>query len=263
MGARVAVGDRITGRRAEPDVLIQAGAEQGAVAAEHLAAERAVRLEEHIAAADRGQHERVAAVGAEVEVHVRSAGVGAVAGPEFVAVAEALALGLEEQRAVLSDDVARTRGARVDELVDGDLHGARGSAVADPQLVIAAGCGRRERHLVVELRQISRMARTDAATTGPDVLDEHGAGSGAVTLEQFPAVAHAVGRGEQERRGRAELADVARCGAGGRVQVLDEHGARGGAVGLPELVVAAGRGGGEVERAADVGQLARVAACAT
>src|SRR5262249_51979535 len=141
------------------------------------------------------------------------AGGGAVGLPQLGAAAAVV--GREEQRAVDVPQVVRAGagGAEVDVLDEG---GAGGSPVRLPQLVAVAAVVGPEEQGAVAVRQVGREwpwrpegpVRVDAVGgVGVDVLDEGGAGGGAVRLPQLVAVAAVVGREEQRAAHVREVAD--------------------------------------------------------
>src|SRR5262249_54728483 len=141
------------------------------------------------------------------------AGGGAVALPQLDAVAAIV--GIEEQGAA---DVRQTvgvgaGGAGKDVIDQGS---AGGGAVALPQLdAVAAVVGMKEQG-VADVRQVGlevvRAGLQGTLGTGEDVVDEDGAGRGAVALPQLVAVAAVV---RHEEQGAAHVRQVARIGAGG------------------------------------------------
>src|SRR5206468_103048 len=88
---------------------------------------------------------------------------------------------------------------------------------------------------------------------GVDVLDQRGAGGGAVALPQLEAVGAVVGAEEQRAADGGQVRGEGTVGAA--VDVLEQHGAGGGAVALPQLDAVGAVAGGEEDDAADGGQV--------
>ena len=88
-----------------------------------------------------------------------------------------------------------------------------------------------------------------------DVLDQDGAGGGAVALPQLRAVSAVVGREEQRAVHVRQVSWGTSCRC--RIDVLDQDGAGGGAVALPQLVPCVAVVGREEQRAVHVRQVSR------
>src|SRR5262249_9160114 len=148
---------------------------------------------------------------------------GAVALPQLGAVAAFV--GREEQRAAHVDQVGGfgAGGARSDVL---DHDGAGGSSVRLPQLeAVAAVVGRGDQRAADDGRVVREAEAVAVGVEGgcgarSDILDEYGAGGGAVALPQLDAVAAVVGLEEQGAADRGQVGGVGTVGAG--VEVVDE-----------------------------------------
>src|SRR5437764_992166 len=116
-------------------------------------------------------------------LHKDSAGTGAVAFPQLVAVdadSDAVEVdGSEEEGAVDVRQVRGTGAAGAGSNVS-DERRARGGAVALPQLVVAEGRVGREQEGAVDVDPGRTVVEADGAREG--ILDGDGAGGGAVAL---------------------------------------------------------------------------------
>jgi len=176
--------------RSGVDVQDHLGAGAGAVGDPQLPAMRAVKgAEQRRAVAERGYGR-----GRDDVIDQIGAVGGAIGDPQIVA---NKSLGREQRRAVAERGDVVGGGSTRSGVDVPDHLGAGGGAVADPQLAtMCAVIGAEQRRAVAErgdLRVEAGSTGVGAARSGVDVVDQMGAGGGAVGDPQLIAVAAVIG----------------------------------------------------------------------